>query len=283
MSPTGNGTPDWASLSHAYGPAVDTPQHLSRLRSDDPHDRKRAWGELIGSANHQGEVYPVTPWIVDPLIDLATDPAYPERLYATAHVTLIVEDLVYHLDDPDALKPPTWSSDDQSARDQIVAECRRVAGGRASEVKTLVQDEDPEIRRWALRLLGVLEREGAADTTQFQHSLADPDPLTRAIALWQTKITSPDPSQPSKHALRIAGGGERNALDYYVAHVVLLAGRHHPEESAREILRLHDALDSDYEKAGLLHVADSPMVFAVVLSGVGSGLELESLAERVSS
>lgn len=274
------GTPEWASLSHAYGPALDTPQHLSRLRSEHATVRQQAWYDLIGSAYHQGDLYPVTPWIVMPLMDLAIEPRYPDRADAMAYVTLIVEDLHYHLDQRDGLRQQDSSSDNprRSHRDQLLTECRRMATDRANDVQSLTQDVDPEIRRWALRVFGVLARVEAAEGSHLRDSLTDPDPLTRAVGMWQLKITSRDQHHVSRSAAQLADNAERNALDYFMAHVVLLSDRHMPKTSAREILRLQDLVGPDFEKAGLHHVAESPMVFAVVLSEVGSEVEVEALA-----
>ncbi len=271
---------DWASLAHAYGPAIDTPEHLSHLRSDDAVVRERAWWDLIGSANHQGNLYTVTPWIVGPLIDLAIDPEYPDRLQATAHATLIVEGLVYHLDDP--VEHPGQISDADTSKGSekagLLIECRRMAAERADDVARLVHVDDPRIRRWALRLSGVVARFERGEIAQFEEALSDPDPLTRAVALWQLMISSPDRARVSKCADRLIEDAGRDALDHFVAHVVHLADRHMPRESAREIVHLRDAVWDDFEKADLHHVAESPIAFAAVLSGVGSEMEVEALA-----
>ncbi|MEV0826647.1 hypothetical protein [Nonomuraea rubra] len=51
---------DWSRLSHAYGPATDTPAHLKRLSDDD----ETAWVETIehlyGEVTHQSAVYSAT-------------------------------------------------------------------------------------------------------------------------------------------------------------------------------------------------------------------------------
>lgn len=279
METAGPKAPDWAALTHAYGPAIDTPEHLSHLRSDDAVVRKRAWWDLIGSAHHQGGLYSVTPWIVGPLIDLAVDPGYADRLEATAHATLIVEGLVYHLDNP--LEHPGQISDADTSdgpEEVIRIECRRMAAERAGDVARLVHDDDPRIRRWALRLSGVVARFETGEITPFEEALSDPDPLTRAVALWQLMISSSDRARVSTCADRIVQDAPRDALDYFVAHVVRLADRHTPRESAREIVRLHDVVWDAFEKAELHHVAESPMAFAAVLSGVGSEMEVEALA-----
>ena len=51
---------DWAHLSHAYGPATDTPGHLDHLLSPNAGERERALDHLWGAVLHQGTTYPVT-------------------------------------------------------------------------------------------------------------------------------------------------------------------------------------------------------------------------------
>jgi len=48
---------DWAKLSHAYGPATDTPGHLRALLEGDINERKAAESHLVSAIIHQG-----TPW-----------------------------------------------------------------------------------------------------------------------------------------------------------------------------------------------------------------------------
>lgn len=47
----------WAELTHAYGPAKDTPEHLIALLSNDSHVINRARSALWASICHQGSVY----------------------------------------------------------------------------------------------------------------------------------------------------------------------------------------------------------------------------------
>lgn len=50
----------WAALTHAYGPATDTPDLLRGLASDDAETVAEAKYELAGSILHQGSVYTAT-------------------------------------------------------------------------------------------------------------------------------------------------------------------------------------------------------------------------------
>lgn len=48
---------DWASMQHAYGPAIDVPEMLRGLVSQDDHLRREAEDGLWGAVHHQGDVY----------------------------------------------------------------------------------------------------------------------------------------------------------------------------------------------------------------------------------
>ena len=69
-----------------------------------------------------------------------------------------------------------------------------------------------------------------------------------------------------------------DTLDGFIANAVLLAADRNNRNAAREVLRLEEPVWPDFESAGLNHVAESPLVFAVVLAGIGSEIELETLA-----
>ncbi|WP_432827960.1 hypothetical protein [Dactylosporangium sp. CA-092794] len=62
---------DWAALSHAYGPADDTPALLRQAGSADGEVARAAVSELYGSIFHQGTVYPATVAAVPFLTELA--------------------------------------------------------------------------------------------------------------------------------------------------------------------------------------------------------------------
>lgn len=50
-------TTDWTKLSHAYGPATDTPEHLRALLDGEIKERGEAEAHLVSAIIHQG-----TPW-----------------------------------------------------------------------------------------------------------------------------------------------------------------------------------------------------------------------------
>lgn len=70
---------DWASMTHAYGPADDVPALLRGLASPDPGERERALDGMYGAVHHQGEVYPCTLASIPFLFELVADPWVPDR------------------------------------------------------------------------------------------------------------------------------------------------------------------------------------------------------------
>jgi hypothetical protein len=82
---------DWASLSHAYGPAADVPIDLRRLASADPEARREALWQLQGTIYHQGTLYDATPAAIGFLVRIATHPAYPDRCEVLAFLREIAQ------------------------------------------------------------------------------------------------------------------------------------------------------------------------------------------------
>lgn len=70
---------DWASMHHAYGSAAEVPALLEALRSADAGERGEALSSFYGSVHHQGDVYPCTVASLPFLLELARDPATPDR------------------------------------------------------------------------------------------------------------------------------------------------------------------------------------------------------------
>jgi HEAT repeat protein len=70
---------DWASMYHAYGSAEELPTLLEALRSPDAEERGQALSDFYGKVHHQGDVYPSTTASLPFLLELAGDPATPDR------------------------------------------------------------------------------------------------------------------------------------------------------------------------------------------------------------
>jgi hypothetical protein len=60
----------WASLTHAYGPAIDVPDLIKNLASTNEVKRKYALNELYGNIFHQGSRYEATPHVIPFILQL---------------------------------------------------------------------------------------------------------------------------------------------------------------------------------------------------------------------
>jgi hypothetical protein len=81
----------WPSVEHAYAAALDTPQHLRVLVTDDERLRSDALDLLGESLLHQGTTYPATAPAMRFMRRLALDARVPGRaalldMLAAAHV-----------------------------------------------------------------------------------------------------------------------------------------------------------------------------------------------------
>jgi tetratricopeptide (TPR) repeat protein len=87
----------WPSLEHAYAAALDTPQHLRVLVTDDERLRSDALDLLGESLLHQGTTYPATAPAMRFMRRLALDPRVPGRaalidMLAAGHVAADMND-----------------------------------------------------------------------------------------------------------------------------------------------------------------------------------------------
>jgi hypothetical protein len=69
----------WQDLHHAYGPAVDVPQQLRGLCSDDEDVRGKAHYQLRGNVYHQGSRWEVSARVVPLLVAVADDRGTADR------------------------------------------------------------------------------------------------------------------------------------------------------------------------------------------------------------
>ncbi|MFG1710985.1 hypothetical protein ACFLIM_48290 [Nonomuraea sp. M3C6] len=119
-------TVDWASLTHAYGPASDVPDLLQALISHDPQVRQAALEEIYGSVLHQGTVYEASLACVPFLLAAVADPSVPGRA-----------DLV------ELLAGIVSGDDDEEGVGDVAR--RRVPGGDTLFLR-LLADPDPFVR-----------------------------------------------------------------------------------------------------------------------------------------
>lgn len=70
---------NWAGLTHAHGPALDTPNYIRQLASARAKDRKAGREALYATISHQGTRYRATAPAVPFLFELLDDPGTQEK------------------------------------------------------------------------------------------------------------------------------------------------------------------------------------------------------------
>ncbi|MFC0504884.1 HEAT repeat domain-containing protein [Micromonospora costi] len=73
---------DWSAVQHAYGPAVEVPDLLGRLRSRDREARRSAYQRLMKLLVHQGSRYEASAVATPFLVEIVADPKAPDRFAA---------------------------------------------------------------------------------------------------------------------------------------------------------------------------------------------------------
>jgi hypothetical protein len=146
----------WADLSHAYGPAVDTPDLLRQAASHDQDLVDAAISDLYGSIFHQGTVYPASAAAVPFLVELA---------YGAAHQRADFLWFVGSL------------ADDEHADGRSAAAVRAAVAAVSGALAGLVGDDDAEIREAAAYAAC---RAGAPASVFWSRWSIEDDPAVRA-------------------------------------------------------------------------------------------------------
>ncbi len=74
MKPDNPANPDWASLTHAYGPATDAPEMLRAIANGTDEEREAAFEDFWGSYIHQGTYSAAAVAIAPLLVEIALEP-----------------------------------------------------------------------------------------------------------------------------------------------------------------------------------------------------------------
>ncbi|WP_415953808.1 HEAT repeat domain-containing protein [Streptomyces sp. KLOTTS4A1] len=139
---------DWASMSHAYGPAYEVPVWLREMVSSDPEVRNKAFGDFYGAAHHQGDVYPCTAASLPFLFAAADDPATPDRAAVVELLLSIGREAADHDLDAVYITPDGTES---TAHADVVAHMR----AHADAFIRHAADPDPSVRCAAIEGLGL--------------------------------------------------------------------------------------------------------------------------------
>lgn len=85
-------------MHHAYGSAAEVPALLEALRSTDAGERGQALSDFYNKVHHQGDVYASTAASLPFLLELARDPATPDRDEIVALLVSIGEQAIERYD-----------------------------------------------------------------------------------------------------------------------------------------------------------------------------------------
>jgi hypothetical protein len=194
-------TADWHRLSHAYGPADDVPELLRALVSPDPRARDKAHEALYGDVLHQGTVYSATVAVVPIMLDLAGDPAVPDRGWLLAYLADVARSfVVIRPYEPEVFTGPRaewpeWARDTSEAHDAV----RR----GLSRVVRLLDDPDAGVRRGAAAALASLRDDAPAASEALRARLArEGNQWVRAGIQLGLADLAPDPA--ARRALLLA-------------------------------------------------------------------------------
>lgn len=212
---------NWKEMEGAYGKKVHLfPLYIRGMISHHPSVRLVALSEIVAEAEHQGSLYQSTVMIV-PFLVAALDHPRSDK-YAILRFLNLVMDAVYQYTDEEALQvdPDEQDPEEFDYDDLVPMIIRRLYNGWPvlksllhghqkdillstvmlikainrpdveQEIRTLLQNPDPEIRLTALSSL--LER-----TDERAQFLSDPDPLIRLETAIQCTLRT-GPHAPDK-------------------------------------------------------------------------------------
>jgi hypothetical protein len=168
----------WNDVSHAYGPAGDTPQDILNLTSSLGLVRRRAIDQLIASICHQGTVYSATARAVPFLIEVVAERTVADRAAVLELLTFIAEGSG-HPDESDR-EPPAWLGD-----------LRRELRAGVGVFIDLLGDEDPAVRVQAINVLSRFPDARERTLPRLREvASADAEPSVRATAIAAVVLVS---------------------------------------------------------------------------------------------
>ena len=193
---------DWASLTHAYGPAADVPGLLRSLLSPDKKVREEAIYELFGNIWHQGTVYPATAAAVPFLYDLLSAPEVQDKS-SIAHLLACIADGVGYLEAhaTPQLGESTWrkilAKQDKSLEAELAREAAEINSVRGTasaglhELLSYLSDSEPDIRQAVAVALGNYPEHAECSLPALQAALASEvnDEVLEALAKSESRLS----------------------------------------------------------------------------------------------
>jgi hypothetical protein len=170
---------EWSRLSHAYGLATDTPEHLQRLVDGDDAAWSDAIDHLYGALTHQGSVYLATAPAALVAAGILTDPrlSHPVAAHRSEPVPLRAHLLNFLGAVADGTEPtsteaelreayctphkseisPAWDGPDLEGYEAII-QCRAVSPVLVDPVLQCLRDDDPDTRLAATSAAALLSQ-----------------------------------------------------------------------------------------------------------------------------
>jgi HEAT repeat protein len=168
-------------VNAAYGPAEWVPEAIRGLLDPDPDARDAALDWIYEGTYHQQTADEATPHVVPFLIELAADPAVPDRSRLLTFVAQVVglETIYPIVDREDEDREDEYQEDEDQGAAEIVADealpnnsesvhqnhwqaCQAAAWRDADVLFGLLDDRDPDVRVAAGLVLAVLVQDGIA-------------------------------------------------------------------------------------------------------------------------
>ncbi|MFG1998757.1 hypothetical protein ACGFNU_06375 [Spirillospora sp. NPDC048911] len=173
---------DWASMSHAYGPATEVPDLLRGLLSADAAEREIALDGMYGAVHHQGDVYDSTLATLPFLLEAVADPGVPDRGRILALLASIggvdVEGDLDEGDDEDA--EADYEDDEDAEWDQNYRMAHEAVARSTPLFLSLLDDPDAAVRNGAFRALTACREHADEIVPALQrHFPAEDDPQNR--------------------------------------------------------------------------------------------------------
>lgn len=188
----------WGELGAAYGPAEWVPETLSKLLSADALERRLALDCLAEGSFHQGTADESTSFLIPFLIELAAEPAVPDRARLLSFVANLVgrESSPRGQDDARGRDLTATLLEDPFAPDPD-QECRERVWQHVDMLEALLNDHDPDVRIAAGFVLATLVRDEADSAGRLEIVARS------AFRLWESLAGEREPRVQASHTFAL--------------------------------------------------------------------------------